>query len=212
LQSGEIRRVGATETRKTDVRVIGASNADLQKLANAGEFRADLFYRLSVLTVELPPLCERFGDVPLLVNHFLRKTNGDAETPHLTQEVWNSLNNYKFPGNVRELENALVRAVALSTGNVITLDCLPSAIAEASGKTETLSETETLRELFADRPTLEELQRRYLILTLTETGGNRRKTAARLGVDRRTIQRLIVRYDLFATDDDADETVETTTE
>jgi two-component system, NtrC family, response regulator AtoC len=213
LQSGEIRRVGATETLKTDVRVIGASNADLQKLANAGEFRADLFYRLSVLTIELPPLCERFGDVPLLVNHFLRKTNGDAETPHLTQEVWNSLNNYKFPGNVRELENALVRAVALSTGNVITLDCLPSAIAEASGKTETLSETETLRELFADRPTLEELQRRYLILTLTETGGNRRKTAARFGVDRRTIQRLIVRYDLFATDDDdADETVETTTE
>ena len=198
LQSGEIRRVGATETRKVDVRIIGASNADLQKLANAGEFRADLFYRLSVLTVELPPLRERVGDVLLLVKHFLRKKDDNAETPHLTNEVWDSLNNYKFPGNVRELENALVRAVALSTGNVITLDCLPSAIAGASGKGENLSETETLRELFANRPTLEELQRRYLILTLTETGGNRRKTAARLGVDRRTIQRLIVRYDLFA--------------
>jgi two-component system, NtrC family, response regulator AtoC len=210
LQSGEIRRVGATETRKTDVRVIGASNADLQKLANAGEFRADLFYRLSVLTVELPPLCERFGDVALLVKHFLPKTSGDAETPHLTNEVWNALNNYKFPGNVRELENALVRAVALSTGNVITLDCLPSAICEAGKNSgENLSETETLHELFADRPTLEELQRRYLILTLTENGGNRRKTAAKLGVDRRTIQRLIARYDLFADDDEAEEKYDT---
>ena len=90
---------------------------------------------------------------------------------------------------------------------MITLDCLPSAIGEAGKNSgENLSETETLREIFADRPTLEELQRRYLILTLTETGGNRRKTAARLGVDRRTIQRLIARYDLFASaDDETDE-------
>ena len=214
LQSGEIRRVGATETRKTDVRVIGASNADLQKMANAGEFRADLFYRLSVLTIELPPLFKRAGDVPLLANHFLRKINGNTPTAHLTQEVWDALNNYQFPGNVRELENALVRAVALSTGNVITLDCLPSAIGEAKDTGgETLSETETWREIFADRPTLEELQRRYLILTLTETGGNRRKTAARLGVDRRTIQRLIARYDLSVSlddDGDAEEKDETT--
>ncbi|MEP6900365.1 MAG: sigma-54 dependent transcriptional regulator [Actinomycetota bacterium] len=199
LQSGEIRRVGATETRKTDVRVIGASNADLQKLAISGAFRADLFYRLSVLTIELPPLCQRIGDLPLLAGHFLRKINGDVPTLYLTQEVWDALNNYQFPGNVRELENALIRAVALSTGNVITLDCLPSAICEAGKKGgENLFETETLRELFADRPTLEELQRRYLTLTLTETGGNRRQTAARLGVDRRTVQRLIARYDLFA--------------
>lgn len=209
LQSGEIRRVGATETRKTDVRVIGASNADLQKLANAGEFRADLFYRLSVLTIELPPLRTRIGDVPLLANHFLRKINGSAPTPHLTSEVWEALNNYQFPGNVRELENALIRAVAISTGNMITLDCLPSVVGEAVRKEGEFSdEMGFLRELFFDRPTLEELQRRYLMLTLTETGGNRRKTARQLGVDRRTIQRLIARYDLFAVADDDGETEE----
>ncbi|MEP7039002.1 MAG: helix-turn-helix domain-containing protein, partial [Acidobacteriota bacterium] len=129
--------------------------------------------------------------------------------PHLTGEIWDALDSYKFPGNVRELENALVRAVALSTGNVITLDCLPSVIAAVSKK-DGDNLMESRRELFADRPTLEELQRRYLVLTLTETGGNRRKTAERLGVDRRTIQRLIARYDLFAAEDSdgAEETEE----
>ncbi len=206
LQSGEIRRVGATETRKVDVRVIGASNADLRKLSEAGEFRSDLFYRLSVLTVELPPLRERISDVPLLVNHFLRKINGDAPTPHLTGEVLDALNNYRFPGNVRELENALIRAVALSTGNVITLDCLPSVINTAKkNESGNPPKTQNQSEFFADRPTLEELQRRYLVLTLTENGGNRRKTADVLGVDRRTVQRLIARYDLFAAADENDE-------
>ena len=169
LQSGEIRRVGATDTRKVDVRVIGASNADLRKMSESGEFRNDLFYRLSVLTVELPPLHERTGDVPLLVNHFLRKITGDATAPHLTGEVLDALNDYRFPGNVRELENALIRAVALSTGNVITLDCLPSVI-NAAKKNESgkLTVNQNSNEFLADRPTLEELQKRYLVLTLTE--------------------------------------------
>ena len=207
LQSGEIRRVGATETRKVDVRVIGASNADLRKLSGTGEFRPDLFYRLSVLTVELPPLRERVGDVSLLVNHFLQKLNAGESAPHLSAEIWDALNRYKFPGNVRELENALVRAVALSTGSVITLDCLPSVIVEAHQK-DGENRTEIPLELVSDRPTLDELQRRYLILTLTETGGNRRKTAEKLGVDRRTIQRLIARYDLFASAEDYAEEIE----
>ena len=207
LQSGEIRRVGATETRKVDVRVIGASNADLRKLSETGDFRPDLFYRLSVLTVELPPLRERVGDVPLLVNHFLQKLNAGESAPHLSAEIWDALNNYKFPGNVRELENALVRAVALSTGSVITLDCLPSVISDAHQK-DGEKRTEIPLELVSDRPTLDELQRRYLILTLTETGGNRRKTAEKLGVDRRTIQRLIARYDLFASAEDDTEEIE----
>ena len=158
LQSGEIRRVGATETKKVEVRVIGASNENLPEFVAAGKFRADLFYRLSVLTIELPPLRERLTDVPFLAQHFLRKIAVET-APHLTQEVWDALNNYNFPGNVRELENALIRAVALATGNVITLDCLPLAIVE-SGNSEISTDAETLRELVGDRPNMEELQRR----------------------------------------------------
>ena len=208
LQSGEIRRVGATDTRRVDVRVIGASNENLQQLSEIERFRADLYYRLSVLTIELPPLRERNGDLPLLIQHFLRKIMQNATVPHLTQEVWDALGGYHFPGNVRELENALVRGVALSTGKVITLDCLPSAISEAGkNKKEFSTDAETLRELAGDRPPMEELQRRYLSLILTEVGGNRRRAAEKLGLDRRTIQRLIAKYNLFAPpDEETDET------
>ena len=202
VQSGEIRRVGATEKRLLDVRVIGASNENLQEFVEAGKFRADLYYRLSVLTIELPPLRKRMLDVPLLAQHFLRKlAQTDAPNLHLTQEVWDALNNYNFPGNVRELENALVRAIALATGNIITLDCLPPAIAE-SCKSEILTDAETLRELAGDRPNMEELQKRYLSLILTEVGGNRRRAAEKLGLNRRTIQRLIARYNLLASPDE----------
>lgn len=202
LQSGEIRRVGATNTRRVDVRVIGASNENLQELALDGKFRADLYYRLSVLPIELPPLRERMLDVPLLSEHFLRKSAREGNAPHLTQDVWDALNNYDFPGNVRELENALIRAVALATGNIVTLDCLPPVIAKSVRSEKTvLNETELLHEVLGDRPTMEELQRRYLSLILTEVGGNRRRAAEKLGLDRRTIQRLIARYDLFASAD-----------
>src|SRR5262249_17874994 len=110
LQSGEIRRVGATATRKIDVRVIGASNKNLQKLMESEQFRSDLFFRLSVLTIDLPPLRERVGDIRLLTKHFLKDLDRDVSPPHVTEEVWDALTTYSFPGNVRELKNALVRA------------------------------------------------------------------------------------------------------
>ena len=206
LQSGEVRRVGATVTTKVNVRVIGASNADLLKLSLSGEFRSDLFYRLSVLNIELPALRDRPGDVPLLVKHFLRNNAQDGSAPHLVGAAWDALCSYPFPGNVRELENAIIRAIALSTGKIITVDCLPTSICEAAKEDDTtFSESETFRKLFAKRPSLEELQKRYLVMTLIENGGNRRKTAARLGVDRRTVQRLIARYDLFDSAEEGDE-------
>ena len=210
LQSGEIRRVGATETKQVNVRILGASNVDLQKLAEAGDFRSDLYYRLSVLTIELPPLRERAGDIPILAQHFLRRNSTETEPPHLTREVWQALSSYSFPGNVRELENALIRATALSTGNVITLDCLPSAIAlKGTDANTTASENDALQDILGDRPPMEELQRRYLSLILSEVGGNRRRAAEKLGLDRRTIQRLIAKYNLFASDDgEPDESIE----
>src|SRR3984957_19746184 len=116
LQSGEVRRVGSTQARQVNARVIGASNAPLRGLVDAGTFRADLFYRLSVLSIELPPLRDRHGDIELLTAHFLQKFGDSAKSPlHLTHEAMTALSSYDFPGNVRELENALRRAVALSS-------------------------------------------------------------------------------------------------
>ncbi|HKX32440.1 MAG TPA: sigma-54 dependent transcriptional regulator [Blastocatellia bacterium] len=194
LQSGEVRRVGSTQSRRVNVRVLGASNAPLRQLIGAEKFRADLFYRLSVLNIDLPPLRERPGDIELLAQHILRRLAEDRPS-HLTKEAMDALCRYRFPGNVRELENALIRALALATDRVITLDCLPSHIAQgaASGSS---APSDSAREIVADRPTMNELQRRYLQLVLTEAGGNRRRAAAVLSLDRRTIQRLIAKYQL----------------
>jgi DNA-binding NtrC family response regulator len=199
LQLGEVRRVGSTETRRVNVRVIGASNAPLHEMVRAGNFRPDLFYRLSVLTIELPPLSHRTGDIELLARHFLRRISAHEESPlHLSNEAVEALNAYPFPGNVRELENAMIRAAALCSGGLITLDCLPSNIVVARhAAIDSTSSDYIALALAADRPTMEELQRRYLRQILTEVGGNRRRAASVLGLNRRTIQRLIARYNLF---------------
>ncbi len=195
LQSGEVRRVGSTQARQVNVRVIGASNAPLRGLVGTGAFRADLFYRLSVLSIELPPLRARAGDIELLTAHFLQRFGDSSKLPlHLTREARAALSSYDFPGNVRELENALRRAVAVSSNGLVTADCLPSEITEAVQRPDSPRSAE--QRLIADRPGMEELQRRYLQLILDETGWNRRQAAAVLHLDRRTVQRLIARYKL----------------
>jgi DNA-binding NtrC family response regulator len=197
LQSGEVRRVGSTQTKRVDVRVIGASNASLRDMAAAAQFRPDLFYRLSVITLELPPLREREGDVDVLVAHFLRAAVSDGHVPfRLTREVAEALRIYPFPGNVRELENAIRRAVALCANDVITLDCLPSEIVAATRVRKDGDHSPDERTIIADRPTVNELQRRYLQLVLDENQGKKRRAAAVLGLDRRTVQRLVARYRL----------------
>ncbi|QQS47710.1 MAG: sigma-54-dependent Fis family transcriptional regulator [Acidobacteriota bacterium] len=188
LQSGEVRRVGATQPRHVDVRVIGASNVPLDELAESGRFRGDLFYRLSVLTIELPPLRRRGDDIELLARHFLKR---QSDSPYLTGDALEALRRYSFPGNVRELENAMTRASALASGGVITLDCLPSQIANCPRITDGTSES-----MIADHPTMDELQRRYLQVTLEEAGGDYGRAAEVLGLHRRTIQRLVERYGL----------------
>ncbi|MDR3699580.1 MAG: sigma-54 dependent transcriptional regulator [Candidatus Sulfopaludibacter sp.] len=193
LQSGEVRRVGSTQSRRVNVRVTGASNAPLQQLVAAGSFRADLYYRLSVLSLELPPLRRRAGDVELLSGHFLRLFQPAGEAPvRLTREACEALAAHDFPGNVRELENALRRALALSSGGLITIDCLPPEIAAFRRNKSSAAAKE--QQLIADRPNMDELQRRYLQLVLEENHWNRRRAAAVLNLDRRTIQRLIARY------------------
>ncbi len=195
LQSGEVRRVGATQTRRVNVRVLGASNASLRQMVQDNQFRADLYYRLSVFAVDLPPLRHRTGDVELLTRHFLQKFADPGNPPHLTLAAAKALQGYSFPGNVRELENAVRRAVALAPHGVITPDCLPAEIASLA-REDAVESSPAQQDLIADRPTMEELERRYLQLVLAESGWNRRRAAAVLQLDRRTIQRLIARYKL----------------
>jgi DNA-binding NtrC family response regulator len=204
LQIGEVRRIGSTQARQVNVRVIGASNAPLRALVEAGSFRADLYYRLSVLSIELPPLRERAGDIELLAAHFLRRFGDSAKLPpRLTSEAMAALSSYRYPGNVRELENALRRAVALSSNGLVTADCLPPEITDAGRRSGNSGYAQ--QEMIADRPGMDELQRRYLQFILDETGWNRRQTAAVLQLDRRTVQRLIARYKLQgAADPDGD--------
>jgi DNA-binding NtrC family response regulator len=202
LQSGEVRRVGSTQTKRIDVRVIGASNASLREMAAAAQFRPDLFYRLSVITLELPRLRERGGDVELLVAHFLRTSTAEGKPIYrLTREAALALRSYAFPGNVRELENAIRRAVALCPNDMITLDCLPPEIAASTevskGSVALLNE----RTLISDRPTMDELQRRYLQFVLDENQGRKSRAATVLGLDRRTVQRLVAKYRLRAVSD-----------
>ncbi|HEY4818076.1 MAG TPA: sigma-54 dependent transcriptional regulator [Candidatus Acidoferrum sp.] len=212
LQSGEVRRVGSTQTKRVDVRVIGASNASLREMAAAAQFRPDLFYRLSVITLELPPLRERGGDVDVLVAHFLRVATVEGNPPfRLTREVAEALRSYPFPGNVRELENAIRRAVALCPNDVITLDCLPPEIVATTGARKE-DPTRDDRTIISDRPTVDELQRRYLQLVLDENQGKKRRAAAVLGLDRRTVQRLVAKYRLrFVSEGETEENTDTET-
>src|SRR3981189_3278553 len=203
LQSGEVRRVGSTQSKRIDVRVIGASNASLREMAAAGTFRLDLFYRLSVITLELPVLRHRGGDIDVLVAHFLRAAAADGNPAfRLTREVAAALRSYSFPGNVRELENAIRRALALCPNEVITLDCLPPEIVAVAGNHKEKDAYRDERTIISDRPTVDELQRRYLQLVLDENQGKKRRAASILGLDRRTVQRLVAKYRLPSASED----------
>jgi DNA-binding NtrC family response regulator len=205
LQSGEVRRVGSPTSRTVNVRVIGASNASLRVMANDGNFRPDLFYRLSILSINLPPLRERDDDLNLLTLHILRRLSGDDQPPlRLSQEAADALHSYSFPGNVRELENALTHAAALAANGLVTLDCLPEHIAEAARGMREEVVRDGAHNIISDWPTMEELQHRYLQLVLGRNGGNRSRTASALGLDRRTVQRMLAKYQIPSSDDEID--------
>jgi len=209
MQSGEVRRVGSTQMRRVNVRVIGASNTSLRELAAQDKFRADLYYRLSVLSAEVPPLRERSGDVELLTAYFLEKfREPGCPPPFLTESARRALMVHDYPGNVRELENALRRAVTLSSNGLITSECLPPEIAIRAEENQNNSLGAANQDLISDRPPMDELQRRYLQLVLSETGWNRRRAAGVLQLDRRTIQRLIARYKLEGAGDGEEEAEE----
>ncbi len=192
LQEKEVRRIGASHSRKVDTRVIGATNVNLEKMIDSGAFRSDLFYRLSVLTITLPPLRERGAeDIALLAHHFLKKYSRDRSARVLIgEDALDLLSRYPWPGNVRELENSVEYAVAVCNDHLITINDLPQRIVERAGPPST-SVTHPSVAFIEDRPTLAELERRYVQLILAETDGNKSRAAEILGIDRRTIYRYL---------------------
>jgi DNA-binding NtrC family response regulator len=180
LQEGEVRRVGGSAVIHVSVRVISATNRDLGADVKAGRMREDLFYRLSVVTLRVPPLRERGDDILTLTRHLVARHAAPLgrPAPRLSDEALFQIRSYSWPGNVRELENALARAVAMSERGVIVAGDLPS---HATSSTPPLE---------SDWPTLEEVQRRYIARVLEHTGHNKTLAATILGIDRRTIQRL----------------------
>jgi DNA-binding NtrC family response regulator len=200
LQDGEMRPVGGTDAIRVDVRLVCATNRDLEAEVKAGRFREDLYFRINVVTVRMPPLRDRAGDIPILVRHFLNKVakrEGRAEAS-VSPEALDVLCRYGWPGNVRELENAIERAVAVAKGNVVLPSDLPVEVYGGSPASPA--------GIIDDRPTLGELEKRYIALVLTESGGNKKKAAAKLGIDRRTLYRAIERSgDAPDPDDDSDD-------
>ena len=179
-------------------RVIAASNSDLEKLSAAGVFRRDLLYRLNVIQLHLPPLRERRDDIPLLVAYFILKHSLKGQ-PRATidEEVMRWLSAYSWPGNVRELENVIERAITLSQGARITSDDLPPRIRlEHSGLATPPLSADDLADLFSGLPSLDELERRYILHVLEATGSNRKRTAEILAINRKTLYRMAARFEI----------------
>lgn len=186
LQEREVKPVGSTERRRIDVRIIAATNRDLDAAIRNGRFRQDLYFRLNVVQVRLPSLRERKTDVPLLVTAFLEKfspPDGPART--ISEEAMRRLIAYDWPGNVRELENAIEAAVALGSGLVVQLDDLPSSLQHPSP--QAISEKDGLLPLH-------ELERRAILRTLIETKGDKLAAARILGIGKTTLYRKLKRY------------------
>ncbi len=187
LQEHELQRVGGEETIETDTRIIAATNRDLEQEVREGNFREDLYYRLNVVTVPVPPLRDRKEDIPLLVDHFVRKFSekNRREVAGVTSECMALLSSYSWPGNVRELENAVERGVILMRGEYLTEKSLPLPIQKQQ---QTNGEEET-------HPSSLQAQEKILILkTLEETGGNKSEAARRLGITRKTLQNKLQKY------------------
>jgi two-component system response regulator HydG len=185
LQEGEVQRVGAGAAQRVDVRVVAATHRDLEAEVAAGRFRADLFWRLHVIVLELPPLRERPGDVPALAQHFLKRLAAANGKPMqaISPEVMERLQSWSWPGNVRELENVLERALVLARGDTIGLGDLPARIAQAETGARVLS--------FPVGTPLQEIERLAIAETLTLTGGDKRRAANLLGIAVRTIYRRL---------------------
>ena len=193
LQEREVKPVGATERRAIDVRIIAATNRDLETAIRSGNFRQDLYFRLNVVQIKLPPLRERKSDIPLLVTYLLEKFSGvQGPVRTISDDAMRRLMAYDWPGNVRELENAIERAVALSSGIILHVADLPSNLQYPSSERAPQKD-----ELLP----WDELERRAILRTLRETGGDKLAAARMLGIGKTTLYRKLKQYRLENTQD-----------
>lgn len=201
LQERQVKPVGSNQPRAIDVRVIAATHKDLKKAITNGGFREDLYYRLAVIPIVLPPLRHRPEDIPLLAHHFLRKYSAlnQGKTVMFTQDALRKLMNLSWPGNVRELENMVERLVVLARTPQIDAGDIPDP--------DQASPEYFFGQATGDSPTLEELEKRYIQLILDKTGGKKEKAAQILGINRRTLYRKEKDYG-FATGPEGDEDAE----
>lgn len=201
LEQGRYRRIGSTRDRAADVRIIAATNRHLTEEVQAGRFRADLFYRLNVISLHIPPLRERSEDIPELIEHFLSLYRERFQRPalQLSDEARRRLETYNWPGNVRELRNALERAVALSSDDLLKADQIgirDQASVSGSPASSNLAITPaTLNTNNTVPATLEEIERQHIMRVLGETKGNRERAAAILGISARTLYRKLREYE-----------------
>ena len=190
LQEHEVTPVGASTAVKFDARIIAATNRNLEEEVKENRFREDLFYRLNVIEMSVPPLRERIEDIPLLAKHFVAKSarNQNSSEKSISADAMAALANYGWPGNVRELENAIERAFILS-GDEIDVESLPQKVLKGAERSFKTRDSERFR------PTLEEMERRYLIEILGSVGEDKAKAANILGIDLSTLYRKLKRYE-----------------
>ncbi len=189
IQEREFMQVGSQKRIRLDIRIIASCNQDLREAIKAGTFREDLYYRLSVVPIHLPPLRERTGDIPLLAEHFLRKhaQKSDREVKGFSPRALKMLSDYSWPGNVRELEHTIERILILEDGEIIQPEHLPSFISQRQGEFQVFSDGEA---------TLEEVEKRYIQFVLRRTKGKRQDAARILGINRKTLAHKVEKYNL----------------
>jgi DNA-binding NtrC family response regulator len=203
LQEREVYPVGSSSPVKVDLRVIAATNRDLEQEVNDGNFRTDLYYRLNVIPMNLPPLRERSEDIPLLVDHFLKRNNPKEHLGTLSsfieENALAALQSYEWPGNVRELENVIERASIIREGDRIAMKDLPVFVTRGVG-----SETTASSLVVGGHVTLDELEKAHILGVLEATGGARKQTSEILGINASTLYRKLKKYGLQDTDSDTD--------
>jgi DNA-binding NtrC family response regulator len=200
LQTGIFERVGGTESIKVDVRIVAATHKRLEDEVKAGRFRPDLFYRLNVIRLELPPLRERTEDIPLLATHFLEKYRSIRTTPvtEIEAEAMQALLQYRWPGNVRELENAIKSAIAFAEGSIVHREDLPDSIAPRLPR---LGQGSSLIDIDRRLPELTDdligrVEREYFARILSEYSGNVARCARHSGLSRRSVAQKLQKYGL----------------